>query len=145
MTKIVTFYLLCCLSIILIWLTTDDYDIESKDFKFGFNVLVLATCTVYAPIYTISACLLYYSKVNKAILSDKWFCILYCIFPFLCFKILDIIGIWNDYRLEYSILIVFIIQNVIIIVKWLIQRRYKVIQSKEQESQEQQGQSKGQV
>ena len=39
MKKILFFYLLCCISIILLWLAIDDCDIESKDFKFGFNAL----------------------------------------------------------------------------------------------------------
>ncbi len=124
MKKIITFYFLSCLSIILIWLAIDVYDIESKDFKFGFNVLALVTSTIYAPIYTISASILYYTKVNKTILSNKWFCVLYCIFPFLCFKILYLICIYSgvkvDSSLEYSIPIIFIIQNVIIILKRLI-------------------------
>ena len=123
MKKIVIFYLLCCLSIILIWLSIDDYDIDSKDFKFGFIFLIITTCAVYAPIYTISAVILYYSKVNKAILSNKWLGVLYCIFPFLCFKIFDTIcfytGFKIGYELEYIIPIVFIIQNVIIILKAL--------------------------
>ena len=42
MKRIAIFYLLSCLSIIVMWLAIDDYDIESKDFKFGFNVLMLA-------------------------------------------------------------------------------------------------------
>ena len=121
MKKIVLFYLLCCLSIILIWLTTSDYDFESIDFKFGFNVLMLTTCVVYAPIFTISAVILYYSKVNKAILSNKWLGVLYCVFPFLSYKILEIIckhtGIGIGHSLEYSIPIVFIIQNVIIVLR----------------------------
>lgn len=120
MKKIVIFYLLSCISIILIWIATDDCDIESKDFKFGFNILVLVACAVYSPIVTISASILYYTKVNKAVLSNKWLGVLYCIFPFLCYKILDLVciyaGIKIGHRLEYSIPIVFIIQNVIIII-----------------------------
>ncbi len=126
MNKILKFYLLSCLSIILIWLAIDDYNVECKDFKFGFYVLILVTCTIYAPIYTTFASILYYSKVNKNILSNKWLSILYCIFPFLCFKILEIVsvcaGIKIDCGLEYIIPIVFIIQNVIIILNRLIQR-----------------------
>ena len=71
MKKIIFFYLLCCLSIILIWLAIDDYDIKSKDFRFGFYVLIFVACAIYAPIFTVSAIILYYSKVNKAILSNK--------------------------------------------------------------------------
>lgn len=126
MKRIAIFYLLSCLSIIVMWLAIDDYDIESKDFKFGFNVLMLATCVVYAPICTISASMLYYSKVNKAILSNKWLCVLYCILPFLCYKILDVVCSYYDihvgYGLEYSIPIAFVIQNVIIIIKGSVRK-----------------------
>lgn len=133
MKKIIFFYLLCCLSIccfdiILIWLALDHCDIESPDFKFGFNVMVLANCAIYAPIFTISASILYYTKVNKAILSNKWYSVLYCILPFLCYKILDLFciycGIHIGYDLEYSIPIVFIIQNVIIILKHSVRNIY---------------------
>ena len=110
----------------MIWLAIDDYDIGSRDFKYGFYVLILVSCVVYAPIYTISASILFYSKINKAILLNKWLCVLYCIFPFLCFKFLDLtcvyVGFKIDYRLEYIIPIVFIIQNAVIILKRLIQR-----------------------
>ena len=59
---------------------------------------------------------------NKAILSNKWYSIIYCIFLFLCCAFLDIfckkavIHI-SYYRLWNSIPIVFIIQNVVIIIK----------------------------
>ena len=123
MKKIVSFYLLCCLSIILTWLITEKYDIESKDFKFGFNFLLLVTCAIYAPIFTIFAFILNYSKVNRAILSNKWLTILYCVFPFLFYKILYILCIYSgikiDYRLEYSIPVVFIVQNIIIIIRYI--------------------------
>lgn len=126
MKKIIIFYLFSCLSTILTWLAIDDYNIESKDFKFGFYVLIFVTCTVYAPICTITACFLYYSKINKTILLKKWLCVLYCMIPFLCFKILGIIyvfaGVRIDYKLEYIIPIVFIIQNIIIILKRLFLR-----------------------
>ena len=105
----------------MIWLAIDDYDIKSKDFRFGFYVLIFVACAIYAPIFTVSAIILYYSNVSKAILANKYFSILYCIFPFLCFKIIGVIcihtGIRIGYRIEYCIPIVFIIQNVIIIIK----------------------------
>ena len=136
MKKIALFYLQCCLyiccfDIILIYLALDHYDIGSPDFRFGFNVMLLVNCALYAPIFTVSASVLYYTKVNKSILLNKWYCVLYCISPFLCYKILDVVcihlGIKVDYRLEYSIPIVFIIQNAIIILKWLVQRHCKGI------------------
>lgn len=127
MKKIILFYLLCSLSTILIWLAIDDYDIESPDFKFGFNVMMLANCAIYAPIFTISASLLYYTKVNRSILSNKYYSVLYCILPFLCFKALDIIcnhtGRLFGYSIEYSIPIVFVLQNVIIVLAKYIKRR----------------------
>lgn len=128
MKRIITFYILSCLSIILIWLAIDDYDIENQDFKFGLNVLILVTCVIYAPICTILASILYYFKINKAILSNRWLGILYCIFPFLCYKLLNIACVYVDIKinqgLEYSIPIIFIIQNVVIISKKSIQRRF---------------------
>lgn len=127
MKKIILFYLLCSLSTILIWLAIDDYDLESPDFKFGFNVMMLANCAIYAPIFTISASLLYYTKVNRSILSNKYYSVLYCILPFLCFKALDIIcnhtGRLFGYSIEYSIPIVFVLQNVIIVLAKYIKRR----------------------
>lgn len=125
MKKILFFYLLCCLSIccfdiILICLASDHFDIESPDFKFGFSVMLLAIFALYAPIFTVSASILYYTNVNKAILLNKWYSVLYCILPFLCYKIIEVVcvflGIKVDYRLEYSLPIVFVIQNVIIII-----------------------------
>lgn len=126
MKKILFFYLLCCISIILLWLAIDDCDIESKDFKFGFNALFFITCIFYGPIFTIPACILYYTKICKAILSNIRYSILYCIFPFLCYKILTVIfahiGTNIGSVLEYSIPVVFIIQNVIIVLKVLIKK-----------------------
>lgn len=122
MKKILFFYLLCCISIILLWLAIDDCDIESKDFKFGFNALFFITCIFYGPIFTITACILYYTKICKAILSN----IGCCIFPFLCYKILTVIfahiGTNIGSVLEYSVPVVFIIQNVIIVLKVLIKK-----------------------
>lgn len=133
MKKILLFYLLCCLSIccfdlILICSAFDHCDIESQDFKFGFNITMLANCAIYAPVFTISAGLLYYTKVNKAIISNKCYSVLYCILPFLFHKILDIFCAYYDihigYDLEFIILIVFIIQNVIIIISKYNKRRF---------------------
>lgn len=131
MKKVIFFYLLCCFSvccfdIILIYLALDNCDLESPDFKFGFNVMMLANCAIYAPIFTISASLLYYTKVNRSILSNKYYSVLYCILPFLCYNILDVVCIYYDihigYDLSYSIFIVFIIQNAIIILKKCINK-----------------------
>jgi hypothetical protein len=91
-------------------------------FKFMFQLTLFATCAIYAPIITISASILYHTNINKAILSNKWYSIIYCIFPFLCCAFLDIfckkavIHI-SYYKLWNSIPIVFIIQNVVIIIK----------------------------
>ena len=124
MKKIILFYFLCCLTIccfdiFLICLASDQSDIGSPDFNFGFNVMVLANCAIYAPIFTISASLLYYTKINKTIISNKWYSVLYCISPFLCYKILDVICIYYDihigYDLAYIIFIVFVIQNMTLI------------------------------
>ena len=128
MKKIILFYILCCLTIccfdiIMMWFALDHCDIDCPDFKFGFNVMMLANCAIYAPIFTLSACILYYTNINKGILSNKLYSILYCILPFLCFKILDIVCNYYDihiyYDLAYSIPMVFVIQNVIIILKAL--------------------------
>lgn len=132
MKKVIFFYLLCCFSVccfdsILIYFALDNCDLESPDFKFGFNVMMLANCAIYAPIFTISASLLYYTKVNRSILSNKYYSVLYCILPFLCFKALDIIcnhtGRLFGYSIEYSIPIVFVLQNVIIVLAKYIKRR----------------------
>ena len=127
MKKIILFYLLSCLSVILIWSAIDDYDIESKDFKFGFYVMMLVTCAVYAPICTLSACILYYTKVNKSILSNRVNGILYCIFPLLCFKALNLFRAHTNVEIgniiEYSIPIVFVIQNIIIVLRNCIKKR----------------------
>lgn len=127
MKKIILFYLLSCLSILLIWFAIDDYDIESKDFKFGFYVMMLVTCAVYSPICTLSACILYYTKVNKSILLIKVISIIYCILPFLCFKVLNMLRAYTNIEIgniiEYSIPIVFVIQNVIIVLRNCIKKR----------------------
>jgi hypothetical protein len=124
MKKILLFYIQCCiytrcLDIIMICLSLNQCDIGSPDFKFGFSLMVLANCAIYAPIYTLTASILYYTNVNKALLSSKWLCFLYCNVPFVCYELIEKFCIYNgfnvDYRLEYSIPIVFIIQNVIII------------------------------
>ena len=127
MKKIILFYLLSCLSILLIWFAIDDYDIESKDYQFGFNVMMLVTCAVYAPICTLSACILYYTKVNKSILLNKVISIIYCILPFLCFKALNMLRAYTNIEIgniiEYSIPIVFVIQNIIIVLRNCIKNR----------------------
>lgn len=107
-------------------ITDGDVDFGSKDFKFAFEILVYVYCIVFAPIYTISASILYYTKVNKAILSNKWIGILYCIFPFICYKLIDIFchyaGIELCFDIDYSIPVVFILQNVVIVIRWLVRR-----------------------
>ena len=76
MKKIILFYILCslticCFDIIMMWFALDHCDIGCPDFKFGFNVMMLANCAIYAPIFTLSACILYYTNINKGILSNK--------------------------------------------------------------------------
>jgi hypothetical protein len=107
------------------------YDIESPDFKFGFNVLMFANCVIYAPIFTASAGILYYKNVNKAVLSNKWCSLLYCILPFLCYElgrrifyvVYNYSGIWIDE--DYITPVVFIIQNLILVVIKYIKREQR--------------------
>ena len=121
MKKVILFYLLCCFSITLLCLVYG-LDFDNVNFKFMFQLTLFATCAIYAPIITISASILYHTNINKAILSNKWYSIIYCILLFLCCAFLDIfckkavIHI-SYYRLWNSIPIVFIIQNVVIIIK----------------------------
>ena len=97
-----------------------------------FQLTLFATCAIYAPIITISDSILYHTNINKAILSNKWYSIIYCILLFLCCAFLDIfckkavIHI-SYYRLWNSIPIVFIIQNVVIIIKRKINNLSQII------------------
>lgn len=51
MKKAISFYLLCCLSTILMWLVTSGCDTGSQDFRFGFHLLMFVT--VVLPTHTI--------------------------------------------------------------------------------------------
>lgn len=124
MKKTISFYLSCCLSIILMWLVTNNCNIGSPDFKFGIHLLITITMILYAPLCTIVAFIFYHFKINRVILSYRWAGVLYCIFPYLF--------IWLskqychyaktevDYRLDDISPLVFLIQNILVITHWMI-------------------------
>lgn len=129
MKKIIIFYLLCFLSIVLLWLITNDTTRGSRDFKFGFNVVCFFTLVFYAPLFTFSASMLYYFKINRTILTNKIIGVFYCIFPFLLTEIIRKIcyyaDITVDYTLENCTPITYIVQNFLIIIYWMIRRKQR--------------------
>ena len=124
MKKILQFYLLCCLSILLMWLATSGGDVGNQDFKFGFHLLIFISLVFYAPLCTIVAYIFYHYKINRSILSNNLFGILYCIFPFLLIWLIKqychYVEIEVDNRLDDCSPIVFLIQNLLIVLHWLI-------------------------
>lgn len=124
MKKTISFYLLCCLSIILMWLVSNNCDIGSQDFKFGIRLLIFVVMIFYAPLCTFVACIFYHFRINRAILSKRRFGILYCNFPFLFIWMIkqycNYVEIDVDYRLDDVCPLVFLIQNILVITHWLI-------------------------
>ena len=124
MKKAIIFYLLCCLSTILMWLITSGSDTGIQDFKFGIQLLILITVVLYAPLCTFVVCIFYRFKINRVLLSKKRFGILYCIFPFLVIFMIKqychYVKIEVDYRLDDISPLVFLIQNILVITHWMI-------------------------
>jgi hypothetical protein len=67
---------------------------------------------------------LYYKNVNKAVLSNKWYGVLYCMLPSfcysLCYYIRDVFSTYagihiDGYVLDYVTPMVFILQNIVIV------------------------------
>ena len=127
MKKTISFYLFCCLSIILMWLVSSSCDIGNQDFKFGIHLLIFITMVLYAPLCTFVACLFYHFRINRVILSKRVIGILYCIFPFLLIWMIKqfchCVGIDVDYRLDDISPLVFLIQNILIITHWLFLKK----------------------
>lgn len=124
MKNIIFFYLLCCISIMLMWLVTSECDVESQDFRFGIHLLIYITVVLYAPLYTLVACIFYHFKINRVILSKRWVSILYCIFPFMVVWLIkqycNYVELEIDYSLDDIWPLVFLIQNLLILTHWLI-------------------------
>ena len=116
LVRIIRFFLLsciavCCIDIILICLSIDDTAvIVTRDFKFGFNVMLFVDCAIFSPIYTIFAS------------------ILYCIIPSLCLRTIDLICNCADIKIGDKVAIflyiaVLIVQNVIFILNKIIRHK----------------------
>jgi hypothetical protein len=134
LVRIIRFFLLsciavCCIDIIIICLSIDDTAvIVTRDFRFGFNLMLFVDCAIFSPIYTIFASILYYTKVNRDILTNIWYGILYCIIPSLCLRTIDLICNCADIKIGDKVAIflyiaVLIVQNVIFILNKIIRHK----------------------
>lgn len=125
MKKIIVFYMICCLSMILPWLAENCFIYGSRDFSFGLFLLLGVTFGLYAPLCSFFAWIFYYKGINRLILTRKHYGILYCIFPFLSISIIktccNYVGIFS-YVFDDFVPIVFIAQNLFIIIYWKIKK-----------------------
>ena len=82
---------------------------------------------IYVPLCTIIACILYFSKINQAILSSILCGIIYCLFPSLVLVLADALAylnrsILNYIESDYIFYEIFAIQNIIIVGYGIIKR-----------------------
>ena len=130
MIKILKFYFGCGIFLSLIdYLSVMD-KWGTPEAMFGFSVALMFVFLLYVPLCLVIACLLYHYNINKSILSNIILGMAYCAFPILLAYLLDkyscLPGILSKVGLrDYTFFIVFIMQNVIIIVYGLIKRRKK--------------------
>ena len=107
MVKVIIFYLICCISLISLCLIVDGLnDI------FILQMMIWAIIIIISPINTLCAGLLYISNINKTILSNVFYSVIYSIAPFVIFIVLNLSHI--NIELEHFVLL-FIFQNIIII------------------------------
>ena len=120
MKKIIIFYIVCCISHILLGLASNYEQIGTRDFRFGFSVFVILVTLIYIPICTIIAGIMYYSKINRKILSNILYGIIYCLFPTLLLELAEVLGHKANFNLnciksDYIFYEIFAIQNLLII------------------------------
>ena len=130
MKKILIFYLTCCVSYILLGLIANYNKIDTQEFKFGFSIFLIFVVLIYIPLCTIIVWLFYYSKINKSILSNVFYGILYCIFPSLLLGLADVLSHITDFSLnciksDYIFYEIFAIQNLLIVGYGIIKRFIK--------------------
>ena len=107
MVKVIIFYVICCISLISLCLIVDGLnDI------FILQMMIWAIIIIISPINTLCAGLLYISNINKTILSNVFYSVIYSIAPFVIFIVLNLSHI--NIELEHFVLL-FILQNIIII------------------------------
>ena len=107
MVKVIIFYLICCISLISLCLIVDGLnDI------FILQMMIWAIIIIISPINTLCAGLLYISNINKTILSNVFYSVIYSIAPFVIFIVLNLSHI--NIELEHFVLL-FILQNILII------------------------------
>ena len=127
---VILFYLSCCMSFITLGLATNFNKIGVHDFTYGFCVFLIFVVLIYVPLCTIIAWILYYSKINQAILSNILYGIIYCLFPSLVLILPDALGylnssILNYIKSDYIFYEIFVIQNIIIVGYGIIKRLKK--------------------
>ena len=78
MVKVVIFYLICCISNVLI-----DYFASFNITEGGgfYDLLYLYTILIYAPISTLIVCVFKMTNINKRILNNYFYGFLYSIIP----------------------------------------------------------------
>lgn len=107
MVKVIIFYVICCISLISLCLIVDGLnDI------FILQMMIWAIIIIISPINTLCAGLLYISNINKTILSNVFYSVIYSIAPFVIFIVLNLSHI--NIELEHFVLL-FILQNILII------------------------------
>ncbi len=130
MKKIIIFYIVCCISYILLGLASNHEQIGTRDFRFGFTVLVLFITLIYIPICTTIVGIMYYTKINRIILSNIFYGIIYCLFPALSLELAEALGNKANFHLnciksDYIFCEIFVLQNLLIICYGITKRYIK--------------------
>ena len=131
MKRILTFYISNCVSYILWGLIVNYNKIGTQDFKFGYSVFLIFVIFIYIPLCSLVVGLLNYYKINKAILSNVFYGIIYCLFPSLILELADVLSRITDIsfscmKSDYIFYETFVIQNLIIFGFGIIKRLIKI-------------------
>ena len=125
-TKLLLFYIICCLSNAIIWYY-ETIDMTLEDGK-AFSVLYYYyVIFIYAPINTFIVFILEYENIHKTILNNVFAGLLYSILPIMVAYIYEWICRRNNIEINKSVFYVyvvsFIFMNLVIILHGLYKKR----------------------
>ena len=121
MRKVLFFYALCCFGNLLFHFVSAYISSDMKELMFGFPIALIFVCLLYSPLCTFLAYIYKRLKINTQIIKHP---LLYSLSPFIIASFVTNLSDIDTASRDYLLCILFVAENILIIVLFRYQRKF---------------------
>lgn len=121
MREVLLFYTLCCSGNLLFHFVSAFISSDLKELMFGFPIALIFVCLLYSPLCTFLAYIYKRLKINTQIIKHP---LLYSLSPFVITSFITKLSDVDTTFRDYLLCILFVAENILIIVLFGYQRKF---------------------